>query len=191
MRRLLISLGCTAVLIAPLTPLPHAAATGKCITDPRGDTKNAPQPKANYDIVGACGHRASHHRIITTVKLAGAVDNPQSPQAYVPTLVIDVPGQKFDNPTCDYFVQGAPPGVGANHTNHTKYYVNTCQNSGSQQVGPALVTRISKHVMKVVIHRRAIGNPKRFGFAFSTFSDGDQPSYDRAPDKGFQHIRLR
>src|SRR4051794_32603829 len=117
MRRLLICLGCTAVLIAAFAPVQHAIAkAGKCVSDPRGDTHKAPKPKADYDFTAACAHTASHHRIIATAKLVGTVQVPKSPQGAVPSLLIDVPGQKFDNPTCDYFVQGSPPGTPGNKT---------------------------------------------------------------------------
>lgn len=186
------AIGCTLSLA--LTALPTDTATaagGGCISDKSGDTHKAPAPKADRDITSACGAKASHHRIVASVVVKGTVGDPKTAQGSLADLFLDVPGQKFDNPTCDYFVQGLPPGAGPNKTKHAKWYVFTCQNSGAQPVGPATVTRPTSHRLKFVIHRHEIGNPKRFGWAVAFPSDGDQPPYDRAPQKGYRHLPLR
>ncbi|HEX4654888.1 MAG TPA: hypothetical protein VH274_04020, partial [Mycobacteriales bacterium] len=122
-RKLLVVLSAaTMVLVA----LPAAASSGS-ITDPKGDETGCSQgAKADCDIVSAAwGHR-SHGRLMHQVTVAGTAATFAAGPEVLPRLYIDVPGQKFDNPTCDYFVDSSPPGAGQNTTDHFKYYVNTC-----------------------------------------------------------------
>ena len=187
-RRLVVVL--SVVAVASLG-LPAAADTGS-ISDKKGDaTGCSDDKKADCDIVKATwGHRP-HKRVMHQVKVAGTAGKfaGNGPQV-LPRLYLNVPGQKFDNPNCDYFVDPSPPGAGDNTTDHYKYYVNTCQNTGAQVVGPARASRPNSHAIRIVFKRKLIGSPKHYGWQFAYPADGDNPPYDQAPNKGYKTHNL-
>jgi hypothetical protein len=179
-RRALIVL--TTVALASLG-LSASADTG-AITDKKGDaTGCSTGTTSDCDIVKAAwGHR-SHHRLMHQVTVDGtaggfAGDRPQ----VLPRLYINVPGQKFDNPNCDFFVDPLPPGAGPNKSDHYKYYVQTCQNTGAQVRGEASPTRVNAHTIRLVFKKRLIGSPSQYGWQFAYPADGDNPAYDEAPN---------
>ena len=165
-----------------------ATADTGAISDKQGDaTGCATNTTADCDIVKAAwGHRP-HHRLMHQVTVAGTAGRfaASGPQA-LPRLYINVPGQQFDNPTCDYFIDPLPPGAGPNTSDHTKYYVETCQNTGAQVRGPAAGTRVNAHTIRIVFKRRLIGAPQRYGWRFAYPTDGDNPPYDQAPNNGYK-----
>ncbi|MDQ1696887.1 MAG: hypothetical protein QOJ03_2240 [Frankiaceae bacterium] len=175
----------TTTTLLALVALPASADSG-AIHDVRGDTVNAPAPKAGYDIVRAGWGHAKGGRLRHWVVAAGTVGHPRTGMGSLPDLYINVPGQVADNPTCDYFLQEVPPGVGANTTSHWKYYVFPCSNNSPQAIAPVAATRPTGHRIQLVFGRHAIGSPAHYGWAMAFPSDGDNPPIDRAPDAGFK-----
>lgn len=184
LRRFVTLLACvSAILLA----LPASADTG-AITDKKGDATGCNSgPVSGCDIVKATWGHASNGRVVHQVSVSGQIGAPLSGQGSTPRLMIDVPGQKFDNPTCDYYVGNIPPGVGPNKSSTAwKWYVQTCQNTGSKIVGPAAASRVDAHTVRLVFNRKAIGSPARYGWRWEFPADGDKPPYDAAPNKGYK-----
>ena len=169
-----------------------AAADSGSITDKKGDaTGCGTGKKADCDIVKATwGHRP-HKKVMHQVAVAGTAGkfNGDGPQAF-PRLYIDVPGQKFDNPQCDYFVDSLPPGAGPNKSDRYKFYVETCQNTGAQVRGEAAASRPNDHSIRLVFKKRLIGSPSKYGWQFAYPTDGDNPAYDEAPNNGYKTHHL-
>jgi hypothetical protein len=169
--------------------LPAAADSGS-ITDKRGDTVNAPSPKADWDIVRAGFGHTKDGKLRHWVVVAGTIGHPRAGMGSTPRLYINVPGHVSDNPDCDYFVDPVPPGVGPNKSDHWKYYVHTCTNGVSKIVGPAVATRPTSHRIVLVFGRHAIGNPDHYGWQMAFPSDGDNPPIDQAPNTGYHRHAL-
>ena len=183
-RKLVIVVVCLSIA---MLALPASADTGS-ITDKKGDATGCNDgPKAGCDIVKATWGHASNGRLMHQVSVAGQIGAPLSGHGSTPRLMIDVPGQKFDNPTCDYYVGNVPPGVGPNtSTTKWKWYVQTCQNTGSKIVGPAAASQVDAHTVRLVFNRKLIGSPGRYGWSWVFPADGDNPPYDQAPNKGYK-----
>jgi len=184
MRRIVVVLTTSGLV---LLAIPASADHGS-ITDTKGDATGCGVGRAaNCDIVSATyGHR-SNGRLMHTVTVDGKIGDPggSGPQN-LPRLYIDVPGQKFDNPTCDFFIDSLPPGAGPNTSDHYQYYVETCQNSGAQVRGPAAAVQVDANTLRIVFKRKRIGSPSHYGWQFAFPQDGDNPAYDQAPNKGYK-----
>lgn len=168
-----------------LLALPASADSGS-ITDKKGDATGCLEgAKADCDITAAAWGHKPHGRLMHKVTVAGELGQ-ASGHGAEPRLMIDVPGQKFDNPTCDYFVGLVPPGVGSNTSTDWKWYVQTCQNTGAQTRGPAASVYPTSHTVRIVFKRRLIGSPSRYGWQWVMPADGDNAPYDQAPNKGYK-----
>jgi hypothetical protein len=185
-RKVLVVLS-AAVMV--LVAMPASADSGS-ITDKKGDATGCGDgAKADCDIVAAAWGHKSHGRLVHKVSVAGKLGQ-ASGHGAEPRLMIDVPGQKFDNPTCDYFVEIVPPGVDANTSNEFKWYVKTCQNTGAQIKGPAASVYPTKHTLRLVFKRKLIGSPSRYGWQWVMPADGDNAPYDQAPNSGYKKHSL-
>src|SRR4029077_17825394 len=112
--------------------------------------------------------------------------HPKTGQGALPDLLINVPGQVADNPTCDYFIEEVPPHVIPNGTDNWKYYVKECSNSGSLTVtGSVKASRPNSHRVVLIFGKHAIGSPDHYGWRFDFPADGDAPPFDQAPNSGF------
>jgi hypothetical protein len=172
-----------------LVALPASADSGS-ITDPKGDATGCLEgAKADCDIVAAAWGHKSHGRLMHKVTVNGTLGR-ASGHGAEPRLMINVPGQKFDNPTCDYFVGLVPPGVGPNSSNDWKWYVQTCQNTGAQVRGPAAFVYPNSHTVRLVFKRKRIGSPSHYGWQWVMPGDGDHPPYDQAPNKGYKRHNI-
>lgn len=172
-----------------LISLPASADSGS-ITDKKGDSTGCLEgTKADCDIVAAAwGHR-SNGRLMHSVTVAGKLGQ-ASGHGSEPRLMINVPGQKFDNPTCDYFLELTPPGVGPNTSDQWKWYVKTCQNSGAQIRGAASSVYPNIHTLRLVFKRKLIGSPSHYGWQWVMPGDGDNPPYDEAPNSGYKRHNI-
>jgi hypothetical protein len=176
--------------VMALVALPASADSGS-ISDKHGDASGCGQgAKADCDIVKATWGHASHHRLVHSVSVAGTIGTPASGMGALPTWFVDVPGHVGDNPSCDYFINDVPPGVGPNTSTSWKYYLEKCSNQQPEVVGPVATSRPNAHKIVIKFRKRLIGSPSRYGWAVAMPSDGDAPPYDRAPDSGFKTHRL-
>ena len=185
-RKVLVVLSALALVVIALP----ASANGGSITDKTGDATGCGEgAKADCDIVSAAwGHR-SNGRLMHKVSVAGKLGQ-ASGHGAEPRLLINVPGQKFDNPTCDYFVGIVPPGVGGNTSDSFKWYVQTCQNTGSHVRGPAASVYPDKQTLRLVFKRKLIGSPSHYGWRWDMPADGDNAPYDQAPNTGYKRHNL-
>jgi hypothetical protein len=181
-----------AVLAASATvvvALPAIADSGR-LTDPRGDVRtSAPPPRSDYDITWvAWGHDRGGY--FNTIHVVGTIGHIRTGMGALPAVDLKVPNVNSGNPNCDFILQEVPPNVGANTTDHWKYFVETCANGAPQQtVGRVSASRLSAHRIKLVFWPKAIGNPGRYNWAVEMPIETDTPPADRAPNSGFEvHI---
>jgi hypothetical protein len=189
-RKLGIILSVGALAAASFVTLAFAS-TGS-INDPTGDTRHGtPDPAASYDIVKAGWGHTDSGKLKHWVVVDGTIGHPSTGRGSAPRLLINVPGQVADNPTCDYFIEAVPPHVIPNGTDHWKWYVKECSNGGSPEVtGPVAATRPTRHKIVLVFGKHAIGNPDHYGWQMTFPADGDAPPYDKAPNSGFKRHNL-
>jgi len=89
-----------------------ALASSGSINDPTGDTRHStPAPAAAYDIVKAGWGHTDGGKLKHWVVVDGTIGHPTAGNGSLPRLLINVPGQVADNPTCDYYIEARPPGV--------------------------------------------------------------------------------
>jgi len=182
-RKLLVVLSAAAMV---LIALPASADSGS-ISDKKGDATGCSDgTKADCDILKATWGHAPHHTLVHSVTVAGTIGTPSSGMGALPTWYIDVPGHVGDNPTCDYFIQLVPPGVGPNTSTSWKYYVEKCSNEQPEVVGAVASSRPSAHKVVIKFKKKRIGSPSKYGWYVAMPADGDQPPYDRAPNTGFK-----
>jgi hypothetical protein len=194
-KRLILGAAAVAVVAALFTAL--AIADSGSITDPSGDTKNVqgkPTHKPSDDIIKATWGHAKHGGLVHSVTVAGKVGDPnaQGPTGPLPVLLIDVPKKHF-TPGCDYSVGEVLPGTPGNNSNKTKWLVRKCSNGPTQKTtGIAKATQPSSDTITLTFKKKAIGKPRRYGWAFQFVEDSNQGFYlvDRAPDTGFKVHRL-
>lgn len=185
-RTLLMVVGGAALVLATVT---GAFADGGALTDPIGDTKGKKPPggkkEADVDFAGGSFGHIKPGKVFHRVRIVGDdVDNPDKPGAdnlFLPVLRINLPK---GGPGCELVVtQRQPEGD----------RVYTCNPDGTPgtPVAKAAVTKVNDHVLKYVFKKRAIGNPRQYGFAFAFFDYADGIAYDRLPDDGYVKHRLR
>jgi hypothetical protein len=188
-RKIVVVLAVTALSLFGM----NAWANSGSITDRHGDTRNTtPAPKADRDIVKAgYGHAEQSRRLVHWVVVDGTIGKPRDASGAIPRWLINVPGQVGDNPTCDYFVEETPPGVGPNDSDHWQFYMKECSNGPEPAVrGPVAAKRPNAHRIVISFPKRFIKSPSHYGWAVDFPSDGDQPPYDRAPDQGYKTHNL-
>ena len=189
-------IGAIAAVVA-FAAVPALANSGS-ISDPQGDTKNVkgkPTHDPNSDIVTATFGHAKHGGLVHSVTVAGKIGDPTvtGPTGPLPQLFIDVPKKHFSG-NCDYSVNETPPGAPGNNSNKVKWLVRKCSNGPSQPVtGAAKAAQTSSDAVKLTFKKKAIGKPKRYGWAVNFINDSHQGFYevDRTPDTGFNVHRLR
>jgi hypothetical protein len=195
MKRSLITFAAAAAVAVGLGAL--ALANSGSISDPKGDVKHNPSGNdANYDIVKATFGHARHGKLKHTVRVDGKIGDPTASGPNIgsqPSMFIDVPHHSFSG-NCDYRIDPVPPGAPGNGSSETKYLVFRCSNGpNSVKTGSAHVTRPDNDTDKFVFKKGAIGNPKKYGWAFHFVTDTSNGlvDADRAPNKGFKVHRLR
>ena len=180
-----------SAVVMVLVALPASADSGS-ISDKKGDATGCwpDNKKADCDIVQATWGHATHRRLKHSVTVAGTIGTPSTGMGALPIWYIDVPGHVGDNPNCDYFINGLPPGVGPNTSDSWKYYVQKCSNGQPEIVGAVASARPSAHRIVIKFRKKLIGSPTRYGWQVAMPADGDQTPYDLAPDSGFKKHSL-
>jgi hypothetical protein len=175
-----------ALIVLSLLALATVALADQgSLSDPKGDVQNQPPgPKKDYDAVAATWGHTPKGKLKHKITVAGHIGSPVMGQGSSPDLLINVPGRRKP-PSCDYFIQPVPPGIYGNTSDHEKWYVFKCSNAQPQKVGPAKVTRVSRHTLKFVFSQGEIGAPGRYGWKFIFPEDGDR-TYDNIPNRGYQ-----
>jgi hypothetical protein len=171
MRRALIAL---AVLAATGLVAATGVANSGSVSDPRNDLWAQPTSggSARLDIVRATYGHTSNARLVHTVTLAGAAENPAA-GGTVPLLYIEDPVRPNGGTSlCRYFV-----GV---HEGRTGVF--TC--GYADRVASASIRRTSSNTVRYEFKASAIDNPATYAWAFvtrgSTF--GTEAELDRLPD---------
>jgi hypothetical protein len=145
-------------------------ADSTVITDPEGDATSN-----NLDIVAAkAGHAPGgvlKHRVTLAKKI--------NPNDMGPNLHIDVPGGGSE---AEYIVRPMESGVGPGPMRGGVFA------NGAGKVGKATITAVGENGFKYKFRERAIGKPKRYGWAWIV-AGGDGEVLDRAPDAGFVEHR--
>ena len=174
------------VALVSVIALP-AAANGGRLHDPRFDVRNAASsPHSQFDITWVkWGHRLGGFSHVVHVR--GTIGHIASGMGALPIISVKVPHVNSGNSDCDYIVEELPPNVGANTTDHWKYAVETCSNTGNQEyTGRVAAKRLTKHNIRLVFWPKAIGSPAQYSWAVSMPLDTDTPPADRAPDRGYE-----
>ena len=162
----------TALAITAIGGTGIALAHSDSATDPRGDVAgNPPGAHANFDIVGSTIGDASHGKVTQTVKVAGALGDPNH-GGLVPLLYINVPSYPGATRECDFFVGRV--------RSHDGVY--TC--ATVKRVGPATIVRKGGNTLRYMFSPKAIGRPPSYEWAFVTEgrADGTIETFDRIPD---------
>lgn len=148
-----------------------AFADSTTIQDPEGDASSN-----NIDIVSAkAGHapgKVLKHRVTVAKKV--------NPNDIPPSLRIDVPKGAVE----DYVVRTIELEGGPGTLRGGVFDAN------GGQVGKASITAVGENGWKYKFREKAIGKPKRYGWAFAVTADDATEILDRAPDTGYVKHRL-
>jgi hypothetical protein len=163
-----------------------AAVAGQSDTDARGDViGDPPGADANYDIASSSYGKLGSRKLEHTVTVVGRAGDPARRDGHaIPLLMIDVPKVPSNTNACDFFIGRRSTGAGP--------AVYRC--GDEKRIGGAKVTRPSSGTIRYVFSRKAIKNPKRYGWAVAIRgrSGGSIVTYDRLPDyNSFDSYRVR
>jgi hypothetical protein len=153
--------------------------------DARGDVMGRPVGnEADYDIASSAYGQLGKKKLRHSLTVVGHAVDPQRHNGIaLPILMIDVPKVASQTNYCDFFVGRNSHGDGPG--------VYECGDQTKR--GSARVVRTSSGTLRYVFSRKAIANPKKYGWAFGVRSrtGGSIVTHDRLPDRDFDVYRIK